>query len=411
MRKLFLLLLFASCVHRASNEMTSIQLLDRNGFSETVSVKDRLANYEKTDFTNPQPYQKVVRVYGKEKRGPASIITTYHPNGQLHQLLEVMSGRAHGPYKEWYPNGKLKIEAFVIEGTPDVSEFAQMTWLFEGECRVFDEAGSLTATMPYTKGALEGTSLYYFSSGKLMKEAPYQNNALHGTVQVFNEQSVCIETSLYHEGVRDGRSISYWDEGKLKAEETYQKGRLMEAQYVNPQGSIVSRVENGCGRQALFQEGFVASLIEYRGGEVEGKVEAYNEKGQKVSTHCLKDGMKTGEEWEYYLSGAPKLFLEWDQDVLQGTCKTWYESGILESQREMQNNKKHGLSLAWFSDGDLMLMEEYEDDKLLKGSYFKKGEKTVISKVDHGKGIATLFDKSGRFLRRIPYEGGVPVQE
>ena len=410
MRKLWLLLLLASCAHRY-DEMTSIQLLDRNGFSETISVKDRLANYEKTDFTAPQPYQKVVRVYGKGGATPSSVITTYHPNGQLHQKLEVVSGRAHGPYMEWFPSGNLKIEAFVIEGTPDVSEAAQMTWLFEGECKVFDEAGSLIATLPYTKGTLEGTSLYYFSSGKLMKEVPYKNNVLHGTLRVFNESGVSIEASAYCEGLRDGKSTAYWDKGKLKAEEVYQMGHLMEAHYFNPEGSNIARIENGYDRQALFQEGKIASLVEYQNGVIEGEVETYNEQGQKLSMHFLKDGMKTGEEWEYYVSGKPKLFLEWDQDVVQGTCKTWYESGVLESQREMQNSKKHGLSLAWFADGELMLMEEYEDDQLIKGSYFKKGEKSAVSKVEGGKGVATLFDKSGRFLRRVVYADGAPEVE
>ena len=68
MKKILSFLLLAACSHHTSDRdlpMSSIQLLDRNGFSETVSLRDRLTVYEKTDFLAPQPYQKVVRVYGK----------------------------------------------------------------------------------------------------------------------------------------------------------------------------------------------------------------------------------------------------------------------------------------------------------------------------------------------------------
>ena len=90
---------------------------------------------------------------------------------------------------------------------------------------------------------------------------------------------------------------------------------------------------------------------------------------------------------------------------------TQYESGTLESQREMHDNKKHGLFFAWFQEGDLMLMEEYENDLLIKGSYYKKWEKKPISKIENGSGLATIFDKEGKFLKKITYEKGLPQKE
>jgi antitoxin component YwqK of YwqJK toxin-antitoxin module len=167
--------------------------------------------------------------------------------------------------------------------------------------------------------------------------------------------------------------------------------------------------------KALFEEDFLASLLEYKNGKVEGEVQVFNNHQCLTNVYYLKDEMKIGEEWEYYPTKDgtrhPKLFLEWDQDTIQGVAKTWYETGVLESQREMHNNKKHGLCFAWFKEGDLMLMEEYEDDVLVKGSYYKKWEKSPISKVENGKGVATLFDKEGRLIRKIVYEKGLPLNE
>lgn len=418
MKKVLLILLVA-CSHHTSEgptHLSSIQLLDRNGFSETVSLQDRLAVYEKTDFLAPQPYQKVVRVYGKVSDGKTfSKITTYHANGQLWKYVDIVSGRVHGDYREWYPNGQLKISAYVIEGSPDVSEIGQMTWLFEGLSKVFDEKGSVIAEIPYSKGLLQGSSRYYFASGELMKEIPYYQNEIHGTLQLFNKEGKLLESIPYTHGERDGLSSIYWSAGRLKAEELYQNGLLTQGEYLNKKGEVVAQIRNGFGKQALFQEDFLASLLEYQNGKVDGEVQLFNKQGCLTRLYHFKDGMKSGEEWEYYPttngSPLPKLFLEWDQDSIQGVAKTWYETGVMESQREMRNNKKHGLSFAWFKEGDLMLMEEYEDDVLLKGSYYKKWEKSPISKVENGKGIATLFDKEGRITRKIAYEKGLPLND
>lgn len=419
MKKIWpLLLLLAACSHHTTDpqHMSSIQLLDRNGFSETVSLHDRLAAYDQTDFLAPQPYQKVVRVYGKVSDGKTfSKITTYHPNGQLWKYLEIESGRAHGDYREWHSNGKLKIEARVIEGSPDVGEMGQMTWLFEGKSEVFDEQGSLIAEIHYVKGLLQGNSRYYFPTGTLMKEVPYHKNEIDGTMTVYDQEGACIERTPFKNGERDGLSTVFWSAGKLKAEELYKNGALVEAKYLNKNGEAAAEVKNGFGKQALFQDDFLLSLVEYRKGKIEGEVEIFNNNGCLINLYHFNEGMKTGEEWEFYPTndGArhPKLLLEWDQDSIQGVAKTWYETGVMESQREMHNNKKHGLSFAWFKEGDLMLMEEYEDDTLVKGSYYKKWEKTAISKVENGKGIATLFDKDGRLIRKIIYEKGLPLND
>ena len=40
------------------SKLVSLQIIDRNGFQETVSAKERLELYEKTNFLESQPYEK-----------------------------------------------------------------------------------------------------------------------------------------------------------------------------------------------------------------------------------------------------------------------------------------------------------------------------------------------------------------
>ena len=105
----------------SQERMTSIQIVDRNGFKETISSIDRLASYEKTNFLAPQPYDKVVRMFARNENGktPAKL-TTYHENSEPWQYLEVMNGRASGIYREWHSNGILRLDVRVIEGLGDL---------------------------------------------------------------------------------------------------------------------------------------------------------------------------------------------------------------------------------------------------------------------------------------------------
>lgn len=195
-------------------------------------------------------------------------------------------------------------------------------------------------------------------------------------------------------------------------QEEYSQDKLITASYFDPQGTLIASITDGMGKQALFKNDVLYSLIEYKKGIPEGKVELFSPTGELSSYYHTLNGLKSGEEVEYYPSTTgslmPKLSLQWNEDTIEGIVKTWYENGILESQREVSQNKKQGLSFAWYKDGSLMFMEEYDNDILTTGSYLKKGDKNPVSKVENGKGIATLYDSKGRFQKKIVYEKGLP---
>jgi antitoxin component YwqK of YwqJK toxin-antitoxin module len=98
----------------------------------------------------------------------------------------------------------------------------------------------------------------------------------------------------------------------------------------------------------------------------------------------------------------------WYEGVLQGPVKTWYDNGQLESQRDMSENQREGLLTAWYRNGSLMLVEEYEEDRLLHGEYYRMGEKTAVSQIENGKGVAMLFNPEGNFARKVSYQDGKP---
>jgi len=399
-----------------SDAIVSMQIMDRNGFAETISNKDRLNVYQNVNFLSAQPYQKVLRVYGKDNEGKSnSKLTSYHPSGGIWQYLEALDGRAHGHYLEWHENGKLKIEASVLDGLADLSEMAQKSWLFDQECSVYDTEGNLEAEFLYDKGILSSEAKYYFSSGKLKTIIPYSLGLVDGPLQIFDEEGNTLEEIHFQKGQREGSATGFWNVEQSKYQEQYRDGFLINAIYFDPFGSVVGEIENGQGIKAVFENGYVKSLIQYASGTPEGEAKIFTPDGKLLSTYQIKDGKKINEEWEYYPSQddglRPKLMITWYDDQIQGMTKTWYQNGVLESEREMSGNKKHGLSFAYYKNGDIMLMEEYENDLLCKGSYYKKGEDQPISTIEGGCGTATLHNPDGFFLKKISYEKGKPLVE
>jgi antitoxin component YwqK of YwqJK toxin-antitoxin module len=398
-------------------QLTHVQLIDRNGVNETISQKDRLEAYQRVNFLEAQPYEKVVRVFKRDAEGKvASQLTTYHDNGGVFQYLEVVGGRANGVYKEWYENGKLRIVSHVIEGVGDLSPDAQTSWIFDKESSVWNQKGDLIAEIFYEKGKLEKEALYYHANGRLAKTIPYKNDVIHGEKRIYDVEGNYVGGTHYVDGIRDGRSFFLGDKNSAKREEVYEKGLLMSGKYFDFSGSLTHEIEDGKGIRPFYEEGFLSMEHEYIDGKPEGMVKMYRKNGDIECMYQIVDGQKQGEEFHYYeRKGSVKepllmLQMNWRDDEVHGTVRTWYINGKIESEKEMAGNAKQGKYIAWYEDGNLMMIEEYEKDVLMSGKYFKKGEEIPTSRVSLGSGTATFFDSRGNFLRKTEYQKGLPIE-
>ncbi|WP_194847749.1 toxin-antitoxin system YwqK family antitoxin [Candidatus Neptunochlamydia vexilliferae] len=422
MKKIILGLLFMTLVGCATREthqekLSSIQIVDRNGFKETISSPERLDLYERADFLSPQPYEKVLRMYGRNIHGKTfSKLTTYHDNGEIWQYLETVNGRAAGIYREWHDNGVLRLDVVVIEGIGDLTEDAQRNWIFDGVSKVWDRQGNRVAEIYYDKGKLQGNAYFYHPNGKVSKVVPHENDRIDGEIIYYDEKEKMIGKTPYFKGKKEGITFFRGDRVQPAYSEQYQSGLLVQATYHDFSGKITHRIEKGAGKKPTYVDGVLLSVEEYRNGIPEGEVQVFNEQGHLQTLFHVKEGMKHGEEWVYYeyfgdKKPQPKLYIEWYEDTIQGLCRTWYSNGILESEREMMDNMKHGISSAWYKDGSLMLIEEYEHDRLCKGTYLKRGERVPVSSIENGEGTATLYDPDGVFMKRAVYVKGHPVDE
>jgi antitoxin component YwqK of YwqJK toxin-antitoxin module len=414
---LLLLLLLTGCYRTGDSEtMVAIQIQDRNGLTETINSNDKLETYSRTDFLASQPYKKVLRIYRSHGKSQSKI-TTYHPNGTLWQYLEAEELRANGPYREWHPNGQQRIEAMVIGGPAEVSQSAQKEWLFDGICKVWNEQGQIIALLPYHQGTLEGKSLHYYSNGTLQKEQSYSNHLLEGLCIEYYPNGNIRSKLFYKRGMLEGISLGFYSTQELAWEEEYREDLLIQGTYLKSNQEPISEVKDGRGTKAIFNGDTLTYLVQIQHGIAQGAVKQLSAKGDLLSSYTVKNGQKNGIETMYFPpseaegeSPMPKLSVNWHENSIHGTVKTWYNNGQLQSQRDYCYNKKMGPTIAWYRDGSLMLVEEYDQDKLVKGQYYKKNALDSISSVIHGHGIATLYDENGVFLRKAIYAKGEVVE-
>jgi antitoxin component YwqK of YwqJK toxin-antitoxin module len=395
--------------------LCTVNLVDQHGACETISNPERLKQYQEVNFLSSQPYQKILRIYGKDLQGNVkAYITSYHPNGQIKQYLEVLNGRAFGVYQEWYPDGTKKLETHIVGGHADLNTAAEQSWLFDGCSEAWDENGNLIATISYEKGELHGCSTYFHANGQIWKRIPFTRNQVEGLFEIFLDTGEIFQTTYYTAGKKNGQSLRFWASCKIAADEIYTNDLLNKGRYYDLCGNLVAQVENGEGYRATFGRESVSELQEYHHGILEGEVKVFDKRGKLYKVYHIRNGVKHGQEIEYYENkpgrpqDQPLISVSWYEGKIQGLVKTWYDNGTLESKREMSNNTKNGLLSAWYSNGSLMLIEEYDHDKLVKGEYFKKGDRFPVSQVSNGEGIATLFDADGNFIQKYTYYNGKP---
>ncbi|MBS4165492.1 Uncharacterized protein NEOC65_000552 [Neochlamydia sp. AcF65] len=396
--------------------LISINLIDRNGLNETITNKERLNQYENVNFLGAQPYQKVLRVYQKDSQGSSpAYITTYYENGQPRQYLEAVNNRAYGSYREWYKDGTLKLEVTLIGGIADLTSSAEKSWQFEGCARAWDENGNIQTEITYEKGLLEGDSIYYHPNGRMWKRIPFHKNQANGIAEYYLDNGQLLQTIIFCHGVRHGEAVRYWPSKKIAAQEHFSQGLLISGQYFDREGNLIAEIIEGEGYRASFNKKNVQELQQFQGGVLQGKVKIFDENNRLQRLYHVENGLKNGEEYEYFLlkglkEARPKMLINWYRGNINGYVKTWYDNGTLESQREIVNNKRNGLATAWYQDGSLMLIEEYDRDLIVKGEYYKKGDKNPISEILNGKGTATIYDGEGRFIRKIHYYNGKPQE-
>ncbi|KKM64188.1 hypothetical protein LCGC14_1503940, partial [marine sediment metagenome] len=259
----------------------------------------------------------------------------------------------------------------VISGTADFND--QESWLFDGTSFVYNEKGTLISKFYYEKGTLQNDALYYFSNGQIKKIVPYVDDEITGELRQYTKDGEILLKTTYKNGIKHGSNIGFFSKENIAFIEEYENNLLLNGQYFKKSRIKMATIKNGDGEKAIFKNQKIKKLIEYKNGKPEGKVQIFTLDGYLQNEYFQKDDIKEGIETEYYKKNEipknykssnpiPKLEITWSSNNIHGTIKTWYKNLKLESQKEYVHNKKNGPHFAWYENGAVMFIEEYEDD-------------------------------------------------
>jgi len=166
-------------------------------------------------------------------------------------------GLKEGPWKEFYPNGKLKAEGNYAEGVKT------------GKWTYYYKNGQVEQTGSYDKkGRPKGDWVWYYPSGALLREESYMNGLLDGMWSEYAEDGTVIAQGEYIEGMEEGP----WEYryGDYREEGSYSYGMrngvwksfaadgtlLFEGEFIDTEGNfkgiLRGRYGKGQGGRSLF---------------------------------------------------------------------------------------------------------------------------------------------------------------
>lgn len=122
----------------------------------------------------------------------------------------------HGPYTEWYPNGKKFKEGRYEDGKK------------VGEWVVYSDDGKRAKTGAYKDDVCEGVWTYWRSDGSKQRQESYLNGDRDGPWILWHENGQKASEANYVKGKLDGRVIAWDKDGKKTGEAVYRNGVLVE---------------------------------------------------------------------------------------------------------------------------------------------------------------------------------------
>lgn len=201
----------------------------------------------------------------------------YDENGTLKTVKTYQNGRVTGPYKEYYSNGKIKIDGGLLNDEE------------HGYFKFYDENGLLTEEGNYTSAQKDGVWIDYDHSGVKHGLTTYVKGKKNGLYQYFFGDGKISWEGYYNAAEqREGEEKHYYDNGQQKSSYTivrnYKSGPF-KTWYMN--GQLNERGEYTAGEmfqglyESYFDNGKLMSKGYYDFGNKTGKWEMYDEKGRK----------------------------------------------------------------------------------------------------------------------------------
>lgn len=305
----------------------------------------------------------------------------FHPNGKLKIEEYYVNGKLSGYYKEYDKKGAKIKEAYYLNGDivhEDVETeidisirneyFENGNMKYTGgfldtvpvgthkeydesgkeiRAKIYDDKGNITGIGNVNEeGKKQGEWRFYYVTGELKSKGVYKNNRKTGEWRFYFKSSSVEQVGHFVKGRSSGTWTWYYETGEVEREELFEKGK-----------------ENGLMTE-YSKDGKIITKGEYIDGEKEGawyyNVGDHAEEGNY--TYGLMDGV-----WKHYYSNGKQRFVgEFVQGNPDGKHKYYYENGKLKEENIYVMGRKEKNWRRYDLEGNVILTSTYKNDKLKK---------------------------------------------
>jgi len=292
-----------------------------------------------------------------------------------------------GVWKEFYPDGRLKVEAYYRNDTLD------------GLYKEFSEKGVLVSSLVYRNGLIKEHNASdtlsieirnkYDDKGNLIFSGPFRKNVPIGIHRDFEDGKV-VRGKLYDdngillgegitdlEGKKSGNWKFYFFSGELKSKGNYfNNQKTGKWTFFFPNGKVV---QNGEYKNDLpeghwtwyYKNGQLWREEDYLAGKEDGHEVEYDETGVIITEGDYVEGEKEGK-WSYKV-GDHKEEGNYITGLRDGVWKYFFENGNVEFEGNYVQGNPDGKHVYYFDSGELR--EECYYSMGLKEKNWKKYDK------------------------------------
>ncbi|MBT3750915.1 MAG: hypothetical protein HOB84_05995 [Candidatus Marinimicrobia bacterium] len=180
----------------------------------------------------------------------------FRTDGTRVKVLNMLSGKLHGEYVEYFQNDTPKEKGQYVDGEKDgtwflwgdngvlILEENYKRGKFDGEQKYFLSDGSPKKSQLYSLGQLNGETREWYPHGTLRVYQNYKLDKLVGVMKSWYENGNPKAEISYHNGSQQGHALSWWENGNLKLAAAKKDGHHVGIRTnFNDSGVVVSKVD------------------------------------------------------------------------------------------------------------------------------------------------------------------------
>jgi antitoxin component YwqK of YwqJK toxin-antitoxin module len=289
------------------------------------------------------------------------VVKGLYADGSLKREHPYRNRIAHGPYRSYFPNGKVAVEGMFVNGQRD------------GEWKFHFPSGSLSGTVVYDLGTRNGPDVDYYENGKKRAESMYVHGRREGDLVYYYDNGQVSSRVPQFYGMDHGTATYYTDQGAVEMVRYYFMDRLVGYSYEGPDGKLVDTIPvvNETGHlETKFRNGRTARTMDLKNGLLNGDLVQYSPEGKLLGRRSYLNNMLNGPCELYRSNGQPLYKGNYICGQEDGEHLSYYPDGKLKERAWYRSGDEHGITLRY----------DRTTGKVTEKRYYRNGDLLAIIK-------------------------------